>query len=50
MPVTSGGGEEKTPAAVVRVVGRGNKGGAGEVCYATDAMKLSSPAYDVALR
>jgi hypothetical protein len=29
MPVTRGGGEEKTPAAVVRVVGRGNKGGAG---------------------
>ena len=25
--------------------GRGNKGGTGEVCYATDASQPSSPAY-----
>ena len=48
--VTRGAGEEKSPAVCVQRSGRGYKGGAGEVCYATDAIKLSSSAYDVALR
>ena len=42
MTVTRGAGEEKSPAVCVQRSGRGYKGGAGEVCYATDAMKLSS--------
>ena len=45
-----GAGEDKAPAVSLQRSGRGCEGGAGEVCYATDAIKLSSSAYDVALR
>ena len=46
LPATrGGGGEEETPAVRVQEVAGANKGEAGEVCYATDARKLSSPPY-----
>ena len=39
MLATRSGGEEKTPAAVVRVVGRGNKGGPEQMRYRYDVLR-----------